>query len=61
MLADVRLGSLADIRRQLNDVRFTPNSGHQAVRLRVRFVPLAAIRIAASAPSFEYLVDADQQ
>ena len=30
----VRFGSLADIRRQLGDVRFTPNSGHPPLAFR---------------------------
>jgi len=32
-LGDVRFGSLADMTALSRDVRFTPESGHQAVRL----------------------------
>ena len=41
MRAHVRFGSLGDIRRQLTDVRFTPNSGHRDVSVECDYVPEA--------------------
>ena len=38
-MAVVRFGSLGDMAACLAHVRFTPNSGHQAVGCDVRFVP----------------------
>ena len=40
---EVRLGSLADIRERISDVRFAPESGHVSHELDVCFVPLADI------------------
>jgi len=32
---NVRFGSKADIRRRLNDIRFTPKSGHRRARSKI--------------------------
>ena len=61
MQAHVRFGSLADIGAQIAMSAIPPKADIQQTHEQVRFVPFAAIRIAALAPSFEYLVDADER
>ena len=55
MRAHVRFGSLADVRRQLGDVCFTPESGHQAAGLPC---PLSAMNMAEL---FDHLIGGEDQ